>query len=487
MSTRTEHGILPGIPTQTSATEQPAGVPSVAHTTTPPCFETSGGSCCAYNPPTMKGEITMTYFTNISEESNGADKALNAARTDDGRTGQNGMAAEPPVPPVLPDAAEEPAVAVGKDTGTPVLDDKKFEDVAPPASAEEDAMLEASTLEKGCYETIITWNNIILKGHRQYKIAKSHGLPFDIVEMDFADEEEAEIWIIGSLLAQQSLTKMQRTYLMGKRYRLQKKRHGAEAGGRGNQHSKVVSGQNVHSPKDKTAEQIAQEQHVSERTVRRADKYSTAIDTVAANSGKTPNEILELTVNTNLQDVQELAEQPGDVQRESIEAVATGRANSVADVIHARKIDRERSASSHAPSTPDDSGIIEERTIGNIRIILGDSFEVMPNLNVIADAVISDPPYGVTGEKWDKVPPLEKMWQSFKAICKPTANLILFSSGKFRDKLWMSNPKWHRYDVIWAKNNKTGCRNAKYQPMESHENILVFGHPGKKKAARVST
>ena len=166
MSTRTEHGILPGIPTQTSATEQPAGVPSVAYTTTPPCFETSGGSCCAYNPPTMKGEITMTYFTNISEESNGADKALNAGRTDDGRTEQNGMAAEPPVPPVPPDAAEEPAVAVGKDTGTPALDDKKFANVAPPALAEADAMLEASLLEKGCYIPVTTWTNAILTGLR---------------------------------------------------------------------------------------------------------------------------------------------------------------------------------------------------------------------------------------------------------------------------------------------------------------------------------
>ena len=51
----------------------------------------------------------MTYSTDISEESNGADTVLNAGRTDneevrtdDGRTGQNGMAAEPPVPSPKP-------------------------------------------------------------------------------------------------------------------------------------------------------------------------------------------------------------------------------------------------------------------------------------------------------------------------------------------------------------------------------------------------
>ena len=65
----------------------------------------------------------MTYSTDISEESNGADTVLSVTlvdneevHTDDGRTGQNGMATEPPVPsPKPPEEGEEPAVGSDDD------------------------------------------------------------------------------------------------------------------------------------------------------------------------------------------------------------------------------------------------------------------------------------------------------------------------------------------------------------------------------------
>ncbi|NJD37611.1 MAG: hypothetical protein FIA89_04725 [Geobacter sp.] len=57
-----------------------------------------------------------------------------------------------------------------------------------------------------------------------------------------------------------------------------KKAHGAEQGGRGNQHTKELSGQNDHLAK--TSESIAAQHKVSERTVRRAGDFAAAVEKI---------------------------------------------------------------------------------------------------------------------------------------------------------------------------------------------------------------
>jgi tRNA G10 N-methylase Trm11 len=46
-----------------------------------------------------------------------------------------------------------------------------------------------------------------------------------------------------------------------------------------------------------------------------------------------------------------------------------------------------------------------------ITLFLGDCREVMPLLGVSIDAVICDPPYGTTSNKWDSPIPLDVVWQ----------------------------------------------------------------------------
>jgi len=116
--------------------------------------------------------------------------------------------------------------------------------------------------------------------------------------------------------------------------------------------------------------------------------------------------------------------------------------------------------------------------IGNSMLFLGDCFDIVPKLGFELDAVISDPPFGITDCPWDKAPPLDKFWTMLDGRAKPSANFVLFGCGKFTVDLVNSKRRWYRYDLIWAKNNKVGFLNANLQPMRSHETILVFGRPG---------
>jgi DNA modification methylase len=117
-------------------------------------------------------------------------------------------------------------------------------------------------------------------------------------------------------------------------------------------------------------------------------------------------------------------------------------------------------------------------TIGNATLYLGDSFKILPKLDVIADAVISDMPYNCTDCRWDKRIPLDLFWEIVEPLMKPTANYVLFSAGKFTVKLINSKSKWHRYDLIWEKSKKVSFLNANLRPMRNHETIQVFIRPG---------
>lgn len=125
----------------------------------------------------------------------------------------------------------------------------------------------------------------------------------------------------------------------------------------------------------------------------------------------------------------------------------------------------------------------EKFEIGNATLYNGDALEILPALDVTVDAVISDPPYGVTSHAWDQAPPFDTMWQLFEAKTKQNANYVMFCCGGFTIDLINSKRRWFRYDLVWAKNNKTGFLNANLIPLRNHENILVFGRPGFQKTA----
>lgn len=110
-----------------------------------------------------------------------------------------------------------------------------------------------------------------------------------------------------------------------------------------------------------------------------------------------------------------------------------------------------------------------------MNIYNSDCFEIMPTIKPQSvDLIICDLPYGVTHNEWDKKLPLDKLWENYKRIAKPTAAILLFGQGEFYAELIESNPAWFRYDLVWDKVCPTGFLNANRMPLRRHEMIAVF-------------
>ena len=90
------------------------------------------------------------------------------------------------------------------------------------------------------------------------------------------------------------------------------------------------------------------------------------------------------------------------------------------------------------------------------------------------DAVITDPPYGITSCKWDTDINLEELWYCLKKLGKDNCAYIFTTAQPFTSKLVMSNLKCFRYEWIWEKTLFSNFALVKKQPAKLHENILVF-------------
>ena len=90
------------------------------------------------------------------------------------------------------------------------------------------------------------------------------------------------------------------------------------------------------------------------------------------------------------------------------------------------------------------------------------------------DMILCDLPYGTTGNKWDTVIPLDKLWEQYERIISPQGAIVLTGSQPFTTTLISSNPSLFKYEWIWEKSKGLGFQHAQNMPMKRHENVLVF-------------
>jgi DNA modification methylase len=100
-----------------------------------------------------------------------------------------------------------------------------------------------------------------------------------------------------------------------------------------------------------------------------------------------------------------------------------------------------------------------------VTLHMGDCREILPTL-ARADAIVTDPPYGITDHEWDKVVPAQ-VWMRAPAVC--------FSAEPYSTELINSAPIPFKYDLVWAKNTVTNLENSEIRPGRAHERILIFG------------
>lgn len=82
-----------------------------------------------------------------------------------------------------------------------------------PLTPEEFAQLEENILKEGIREPILTWQNVIVDGHNRYEIAQKHNLKFLTAEVQFADDNECQQWMIKNQFGRRNLQKYQRSVL----------------------------------------------------------------------------------------------------------------------------------------------------------------------------------------------------------------------------------------------------------------------------------
>lgn len=114
-----------------------------------------------------------------------------------------------------------------------------------------------------------------------------------------------------------------------------------------------------------------------------------------------------------------------------------------------------------------------------MRLIQGECIEAMHSLideEVKVDLVLTDPPYGTTANKNDKIIPFGEMWDCLEMLSRSSKTpFVLFGSQPFTTKLIYSNMDWFRYEWIYQKLSGGNFALVKYQPLKEHEHILVFG------------
>ena len=106
-----------------------------------------------------------------------------------------------------------------------------------------------------------------------------------------------------------------------------------------------------------------------------------------------------------------------------------------------------------------------------------DCFTIMEDLiekGIKVDAIITDPPYGMTACKWDTPIDLKRWWELVHKLLKKDGNVCVFSKQPFTTTLNASNIKEYKSEIIWEKQQATDPMHAKIRVMPIHENISIF-------------
>lgn len=104
-----------------------------------------------------------------------------------------------------------------------------------------------------------------------------------------------------------------------------------------------------------------------------------------------------------------------------------------------------------------------------------DCLNILPEIKSNSiDLVLVDLPFGTTASSWDKLIPMDKLWEQYNRILKPTGTALFFANGIFTPRVMCSNLEDYKYRWVWVKKNSTNFVHAKNRPMTKSEDILVF-------------
>jgi hypothetical protein len=195
--------------------------------------------------------------------------------------------------------------------------DEEFRGLLPPLPGEVYAELEKSIRSEGCRDAIVLWNGVIVDGHNRYEICQKHKIAFQRIHKDFASRDEAKIWIISTQLARRQLTAEEAYYFRGMQYSLEKVLEP-----RNQYTAKSAGGNNDHQ--QKTAQRLADQYNVSERTIRLDAEAADAIGKIGEVSPDAKRKILKGESGVSKKELVKLNKASGEEISEAADKIADG-------------------------------------------------------------------------------------------------------------------------------------------------------------------
>lgn len=109
------------------------------------------------------------------------------------------------------------------------------------------------------------------------------------------------------------------------------------------------------------------------------------------------------------------------------------------------------------------------------KILNMDNIEFMKKVpDDFFDFTVADPNYGVTNNEWDKKTDMAEFWMQANRITKNN-HVICFCQMPFTIEVLKENIDNFKYQLIWNKVLGGNGFNAERRPIQTHEEILVFG------------
>ncbi|MBU0457030.1 MAG: hypothetical protein KKD75_02710 [Nanoarchaeota archaeon] len=176
----------------------------------------------------------------------------------------------------------------------------ELENFITPLSKESYSQLEENILNEGIREPLIVWINgdqeILIDGHNRFQIAKVHNIPYKKARKSFKGLDEAKKWMIQNQLGRRNLTDLELSYFRGLLYNQKKQGWGGKRETEGTGTS------------TKTAQLIADEYKVNERTILRDERLYQGIEKVGKSNPELKRQILSGEVRIPKGKIQKLAE-----------------------------------------------------------------------------------------------------------------------------------------------------------------------------------
>ena len=210
---------------------------------------------------------------------------------------------------------------MNKPNNPPIKIDEEFKNLIRPLRQKEYLQLEENIRNDGCLEPIVLWNNTIIDGHNRYEICTRHNIPFNVRHVKFSCREEAIAWICKNQLGRRNISEETRRYLIGRQYESEKIVQRVKNPLGKNQYvaDDTTSSHKVRykeSPsRHKTAQRIADENHVTHTTVQKYALFTKAIDEISQKEPELARKILSGNYKIAHQNIIELSLLPADELR----------------------------------------------------------------------------------------------------------------------------------------------------------------------------